>query len=86
MVNMTDLMAMQHEEETMRGKLDRSAYVTVKELADKAGVAPTTVYFWISEGLIQAERMGLKPKSHIKIRIEEANRVLTELSYPPFSK
>ena len=83
---MMDLTVMQHEEEAMRGKPDRSAYVTVKELADKAGVAPTTVYFWIAEGLIQVERMGLKPKSHIKIRKEEANRVLTELSYPPFDE
>lgn len=86
MVDMVDLLAVQHMEDGMRGKLDRTAYVTVKELAERAGVAQTTVYFWISEGLVEAERVGLKPKSPFRIKIGEANRVLSELSQPLFTR
>ena len=86
MIDMDELVTLEHKVNGMRTKIDRSAYVTVKELAEKAGVVPTTVYFWISEGLIKVERSGLKPKSQIKIRIEEANRVLSELSLPTINK
>lgn len=86
MVDMSDSVVLEHMEDGMRVRIDRSTYVTVKELAEKAGVAPTTIYYWISEGLIKAERSGLKPKSQIRIRIAEANRVLSELSLPPISK
>lgn len=86
MVDMTELVQMEHTEERMRVKIDRSSYVTVKELAEMAGVVPTTIYYWISEGLIETERSGLKPKSQIRIRIAEANRVLSELSLPPIKR
>lgn len=77
---------MEHKEAGVRVKIDRAAYVTVKELAEAVGVVPTTIYYWISEGLIETERSGLKPKSQIRIRIAEANRVLAELSLPPIKR
>ena len=83
---MTELVTLEHKENGMRVKIDRSSYVTVKELAEMAGVVPTTIYYWISEGLIETERSGLKPKSQIRIRIAEANRVLSELSLPPIKR
>ena len=86
MIDMTELVTLEHKENGMRVKIDRSSYVTVKELAERAGLAPTTIYYWISEGLIEAERSGLKPKSQLKIKIAEANRVLSELSLPPIKR
>lgn len=64
----------------MRKKLDETAYMTVKQLAERAGVAPTTVYYWISQGLVKAERTGLTKKSPMRITIEEAERALIELN------
>lgn len=66
----------------MRRKLDRTAYMSVKELAERANVAPTTVYYWIREGLVKAERSGLKEKSPIRIPLAEAERVLAALRVP----
>jgi len=57
-------------------------FLTVRELADAAGVAPTTIYLWINQGLIDVERGGLSRKSPMRIPIAEANRVLSELSMP----
>jgi hypothetical protein len=79
---MIEVTAIFNEEVPMRRKLDGTAYMTVKDLADRAGVAPTTVYYWISQGLVKAERTGLAKKSPMRISVVEAERVLAELGEP----
>lgn len=68
---------------TMRRKLDETAYMSVKGLAEKLDVAPTTVYYWISKGLLKAERTGPTKKSPMRIPVEEVDRFVAEMQEQP---
>ena len=73
---MIEVAAIRTVEADVRKKPNAATYVTVKELADRSGVHVNTVYYWISQGLLKAERAGLSPRSPIRIPIAEADRVL----------
>ena len=42
---------------------DRAAYMTVSELADLLGVHRNTVHYWIREGEVKAQRIGMARRS-----------------------
>lgn len=68
------------EEAPMTVKRRGATYMTVTELAAAVGVHRNTIIYWIEQEQIQAERSGLSPRSRFLIPLQEANRVIAELS------
>lgn len=59
---------------------DRAAYVTVSELADLLGVHRNTVHYWIREGQVKAQRIGMARRSPLLISRGEVERIQAYLS------
>lgn len=68
-------MVIPHQEHDMKKK----QYVTIEELARRAGRSDRVIRYWIKLGLIQYEREGLAPGSRIIIPLEEADRIIQQL-------
>ena len=66
----------------MKRTHDPAVYITVSELADELGVHRNTVHYWISQGKLEARRIGLARKSPLLITRKEAERVREELLKP----
>ena len=60
----------------------RRPFLTPQQMSEAAGVQRVTIYAWIRKGWVKVERGGPGRKSSIYIPIDEANRVLSELSLP----
>lgn len=58
--------------------------LTVKEVADRLGVSPSTVYRWVDDGALPATRKrkpsAVKPKRNVRgsIEIDEAHVIALE--------
>lgn len=50
----------------------KQEFITVKEAAKMLGVAPSTIYNWISQGRIQAKRVG---PWMLRVKVEDVKRV-----------
>ena len=61
-------------------KRNGATYVTVTELARVLGVHRNTVIYWIGEEQVKAVRSGFAKKSRWLIPVEEARRVVKELT------
>ena len=59
--------------------MKKEQYVTIEELARRAGRSDRVIRYWIKLGLIQYEREGLAPGSRIIIPLEEADRIIQQL-------
>ena len=59
--------------------MKQKQYVTIEELARRAGRSDRVIRYWIKLGLIRHERDGLAPGSRIIIPLEEADRIISEL-------
>ena len=59
---------------------DRAAYVTVSELAILLGVHRNTVHYWIKEGVVKAQRIGMARRSPLLVPISEVERIRAYLS------
>ncbi len=59
--------------------MKKKQYVTIEELARRAGRSDRVIRYWIKLGLIQHEREGLAPGSRIIIPLEEADRIIQQL-------
>ena len=60
-------------------KMKQKQYVTIEELARRAGRSDRVIRYWIKRGLIQYERDGLSLASRIIIPLEEAERIVRQL-------
>lgn len=59
---------------------DRAAYMTVSELADLLGVHRNTVHYWIREGEVKAQRIGMARRSPLLIPRAEVDRIRAYLT------
>jgi excisionase family DNA binding protein len=57
-----------------------STFLSVKEFAEKLGVHPNTVLYWIKQDRIRAVRSGFAKQSPWIIPIEDANNLIEELA------
>ena len=63
----------------LEAKVKQKQYVTIEELARRAGRSDRVIRYGIKRGLIQYERDGLSPAARIIIPLEEAERVISQL-------
>jgi predicted urease superfamily metal-dependent hydrolase len=63
----------------LEANVKRKQYVTIEELARRAGRSDRVIRYWIKRGFIQYERDGLTPGARIIIPLEEAERVISQL-------
>ena len=65
------------EKETpMPIKRGGASHLSVKELAEKIGVHPNTVLYWINQGQVHAVRSGLAKQSPWMIPCDEVERIV----------
>mgnify|MGYP000845508910 CR=1 FL=1 len=57
-----------------------STFLSVKEFAEKLGVHPNTVLYWIKQDRIRAVRSGFAKQSPWIIPIDDANNLIEELT------
>ena len=63
----------------LEAKVKQKQYVTIEELARRAGRSDRVIRYWIKRGFIKYERDGLTPGARIIIPLEEAERVISQL-------
>ena len=63
----------------LEANVKRKQYLTIEELARRAGRSDRVIRYWIKQGFIQYERDGITPGARIIIPLEEAERVISLL-------
>ena len=67
------------KESPMPIKRGGASHLSVKELAEKVGVHPNTVLYWISQNQVHAVRSGLAKQSPWMIPCDEVERIMTKM-------
>ena len=63
----------------LEANVKQKQYLTIEELARRAGRSDRVIRYWIKRGFIQYERDGITPGARIIIPLEEAERVISLL-------